>query len=545
MNQTEILKSVLSNEQNYSLKRGAPKKFVLMYPNGYRVGMSNLGMHVVYELINRRKEFACERCFLPDPKLLNQLQRSREPLLSLETQTPLMRFQIIGVNLTFEPDYFNLLTMLTLGRIKLRAEERGELDPIIIAGGPCATFNPMPLSNIADAFVIGEGEVIMPSVLDVLAQSLSRKDTLEMLSKVEGVYVPSSNQKTVKRCWLKDLDEQPAHTIIVTDDAELNMYLIEAARGCGRHCRFCMAGYCFRRPRAHSLETIAKQLDEAAKFDKKIGLMGAAVSDYPYIDDLCRMILERGMKMSVASFRADSVTKTLVDALVLSGTRTLTIAPEAGSERMRAVINKGITVEHVFNTVELGLAAGIKHFRLYFMIGLPFETIDDVNEIVALSNRIKDHAGEGVRLTLSVNAFVPKPFTPFQWVPMADRKYIERAFKLIKEGLKRRGVEVITDSSRAAAVQGILSRGGSELGEVLLKANERGGSKEFIRALKDHGLDGEDYLYRPRGAEEQLPWDMLDQGFDKRYLIGELDRAKQFRATGACFEGCRRCGVCR
>lgn len=544
MRQTELLKSTLNGERGHIIKRGAPKKFAFIYPNVYRVGMSNLGLHVIYELINRRREFACERFFLPDPPLLNQLKRSREVLLSVETQEPLFKFPFIGVSLTFEPDYFNLLAMLELGRIKLRAEERGERDPLIIAGGPCATFNPAPLADVIDAFVIGEGEMIMPSVLDVLSQSLSRRETLEALSTVEGVYVPSMDQKTVRRQWLKDLDARPAHTVIVTDNSELDMYLIEVARGCGRHCRFCMAGYCFRRPRSHSLEVLERQIEEAAPFDKKIGLMGAAVSDYPHIDELCRLIIDRGLKMSVASFRADSVTKMLVESLALSGTRTLTIAPEAGSERMRSVINKGITVEHVFKTVELGMAAGIKHFRLYFMIGLPFETFDDVNEIVTLSNGLKDYAGDGVRLTLSVNAFVPKPQTPFQWLPMADRKYIDRAFKMLKDGLKRRGIEIITDSVKAAAVQSILARGGRELGEVLLKAHEKGGAKFFIGELKDSGLDADDYLYRLRGLEEEFPWDVIDQGFDKKYLLKELERARQLQSTAACFEGCKRCGVC-
>ena len=544
MRQTEILKSTLNGERGHVIKRGAQKKFAFIYPNVYRVGMSNLGLHVIYELINRRQNFACERFFLPEPPLLKQLERSREVLLSVETREPLFKFPFVGVSLTFEPDYFNLLTMLTLGRIKLRAEERGERDPLIIAGGPCATFNPAPLSDVIDAFIIGEGEMIMPSVLDVLAQSLSRRETLAALSTVGGVYVPSMNQSTVQRQWLKDLDESPAHTVIVTDNSELDMYLIEVARGCGRHCRFCMAGYCFRRPRVHSLDVLERQIDRAASFNKKIGLMGAAVSDYPRIDELCRLITDRGLKMSVASFRADSVTKILVESLALSGTRTLTIAPEAGSERMRSVINKGITVEHVFKTVELGLAAGIKHFRLYFMIGLPFETLDDVNEIVTLSNRLKDYVGDGVRLTLSVNAFVPKPQTPFQWLPMADRKYIERAFKMIKDGLKRRGIEIITDSVKAATVQSVLARGGRELGEILLKAHEIGGAKFFIGALKDNGFNVEEYLYRPRGLEEQLPWDVIDQGFNKKYLIEESDRARRFQSTVPCFEGCKRCGVC-
>ncbi len=538
MDQTTELKNILSRELGFAIKRGIGKKFALIYPNVYRVGMSNLGMHVVYDTINRRAEFSCERFFLPDARLLTQLERSREVLLSVETQTPLFKFPIIGFNISFELDYFNVLKILQLGRVKLRAEDRGDLDPIVIAGGPCATFNPAPLSTIIDAFVIGEGEVIMPNLLDVLSSSngLSRRETLENLAAVDGVFVPSIRQSKVKRQWLKELEAPPAHTVIVNDNSELDMYLIEVARGCGRHCRFCMAGYCFRRPRVHSLDTIIDQIENAARFGKKIGLMGAAVSDYPYIDEVCRFIIDNGLKMSVASFRADSVTKTLVESLAASGTKTLTIAPEAGSDRMRAVINKGITEDHVFNTVELGLAAGIRHFRLYFMIGLPFETLDDVSEIVALGNRLKDHVGERVRLTLSINAFVPKPFTPFQWQPMADRKYIERAFDLIKTGLKRRGVEVITDSSRSAIIQSILARGGRELGDILLAAPE---PKSFARALKDAELP-----LKPRGIDEELPWDVLDQGFDRRYLLDELKRAEARQSTRPCFDGCKRCGVC-
>ena len=543
MDQTTELKNILSRESGCAIKRGIGKKFALIYPNVYRVGMSNLGMHAVYEIVNLRAEFSCERFFLPDARLLTQLERSREVLLSVETQTPLFKFPIIGFNISFELDYFNVLKILQLGRVKLRAEDRGDLEPIVIAGGPCSTFNPAPLSTFIDAFVIGEGEVIMPKLLDVLASSngLSRRETLENLVAVDGVFVPSIRQSKVKRQWLKELEAPPAHTVIVNDNSELDMYLIEVARGCGRHCRFCMAGYCFRRPRVHSLDAVINQIENAARFGKKIGLMGAAVSDYPHIDEVCRFIIDSDLKMSVASFRADSVTKTLVESLAASGTKTLTIAPEAGSDRMRAVINKGIDEDHVFNTVELGLSVGIRHFRLYFMIGLPFETLDDVSEIVALGNRLKDHVGERVRLTLSINAFVPKPFTPFQWQPMADRKYIERAFELIRNGLKRRGVEVITDSSRSAIVQSILARGGAELGEAISIAGE---AKSFLRAMKDIGLDAAKYLYRPRDVDETLPWDMLEQGFDRRYLLDELKRAEARQSTRPCFDGCKRCGVC-
>ncbi len=546
------LRERLQREQGYIIHRGGGRsKFALVYPNLYKVGMSNLGIHIIYEMLNKRTDTSCERVFLPEPKSLRQVERTKTPLLSLETQMPLFKFPVIGFAVSFEPDYFNLLKVLELGRVKLLSKERGELDPIVIAGGPCATFNPAPLSLFVDAFVIGEGEVILPPLLDSLyaskAEGLSRAETLRRLSDVEGVYVPSA-AKVTKRQWLRDLDSHPAHTVIVTDDTEFNMYLIETARGCGRHCRFCMAGYCFRRPRNRSLEVLKAEIEAAETYGKKIGLMGAAISDYPQINELCQAIRAKGLPMSVASFRADSVTAELVEALVASGLKTLTIAPEAGSARMRAVINKGIEEEHVFNAVRLGLAAGVRNFRLYFMIGLPFETLEDVEAIVELSNRLKDfmeeHSSSG-RLTLSVNPFIPKPFTPFQWAPMASKKYLEEALGLLRGGLKRRNVELIAESPRESFVQAVLARGDSHIGEALLKAHGNGGFKAFRQALRELNINADSYLYRRRDKAEAFPWDCLDQGFSKEYLYSEYERAGRLEKTQPCFDNCKRCGVCR
>ena len=546
------LRERLQREQGYIIHRGGGRsKFALVYPNLYKVGMSNLGIHIIYEMLNKRTDTSCERVFLPEPKSLRQVERTKTPLLSLETQMPLFKFPVIGFAVSFEPDYFNLLKVLELGRVKLLSKERGELDPIVIAGGPCATFNPAPLSLFVDAFVIGEGEVILPPLLDSLyaskAEGLSRAETLRRLSDVEGVYVPSA-AKVTKRQWLRDLDSHPAHTVIVTDDTEFNMYLIETARGCGRHCRFCMAGYCFRRPRNRSLEVLKAEIEAAETYGKKIGLMGAAISDYPQINELCQVIRAKGLPMSVASFRADSVTAELVEALVASGLKTLTIAPEAGSARMRAVINKGIEEEHVFNAVRLGLAAGVRNFRLYFMIGLPFETLEDVEAIVELSNRLKDfmeeHSSSG-RLTLSVNPFIPKPFTPFQWAPMASKKYLEEALGLLRGGLKRRNVELIAESPRESFVQAVLARGDSHIGEALLKAHINGGFKAFRQALRELNINADSYLYRRRDKVEAFPWDCLDQGFSKEYLYSEYERAGRLEKTQPCFVNCKRCGVCR
>ena len=554
------IKSRLQKESGYMIHRGGGRsKFALVYPNHYHVGMSNLGIHIIYEMLNSRADTSCERVFLPEPKTLAQIERSKSTLLSMETQMPLFKFPLIGFAVSFEPDYFNVLKILELGKVKLKSEERGELDPIVIAGGPCATFNPEPLSMFIDAFVIGEGEVVLPPLLDVIysakAEKLSRLETLQKLSNVAGVYVPLihnsafriPNSALIKRQWLKNLDEHPAHTVIVTDDTEFNMYLIETARGCGRHCRFCMAGYCFRRPRNRSLEVLKSEAEAAKKFGKKIGLMGAAISDYPQINELCQIIREAGLPMSVASFRADSVTAELVEALVASGLKTLTIAPEAGSAKMRAVINKGIEEEHIFKTVELGIVAGVKNFRLYFMIGLPFEELSDVEAIVELCNRLKDFIelkSNTNKLTLSINPFIPKPFTPFQWAPMADKKYIEEALKIIRNGLKRKNVEIIAESSRESLVQAVLARGDKSLGEVLTTAHNNGGLKAFRQAMKSHDIDADYYLYRQRDKDEVFPWDFLDMGFSKKYLYREYENAKMMKNTEPCFNNCKRCGVC-
>lgn len=551
---------------------GARTGFALAYPNSYYVGMSNLGLHILYAQINGRGDTACERFFLPDGKLAAQYDRTGEPLLSLETQRPLGSFPLIGFAVSFEMDYFHLLEMLERGRVKLRADERGDGDPLVVAGGPCATFNPEPLSPFVDAFIVGEGEEVVHEFLDAYYEALGeradREALLLRLAQIEGVYVPRFYEhvyradgvlceiaargdvpKAVKKRWVRDLDAYAAQTVIFTPDTEFGgMFLLEIARGCGRHCRFCMAGYCFRKPRARSLDTLLSALPQAARSGLKVGLMGAAVSDHPEIDALCREILAANLAMSVASFRADSVTPTLVRALAESGLKTLTLAPEAGSERLRRVVNKGITEAHLLAAVDLGLAAGILHFRLYLMIGLPFETDEDIEAIIALAAAVKarmEARGSRGKLTLSVNPFVPKPLTPFQWLPMAAASDVERRLKRIRQAAKAlRGVEVIAEAPKAAYVQAILARGDRRVGEALAKAHALGGAKSFRRALAACGLDEAFYLQRAREENEVFPWNILDMGFVRSYLYKELERARQQKETLPCFVGCARCGVC-
>ena len=566
------LKEQLAREQGYyRYPAGTRERFALVYPNSYYVGMSNLGLHIIYDLLNRRSDTACERFFLPEKSKLQRYINTRTPLMSLENQTPLADFSIIGFAVSFEMDYFNVVSILEHGHVRIRSAERGERDPLVIAGGPCATFNPEPLSGVIDAFVIGEGEVVMPAFMDAYfaaqADGVTRAELLQRLAQVPGVYVPSlyvhqyaedgrltaivpkrGAPKSVARQWIKDLDAWPAHTVIVTEDTEFNLYLIETARGCGRHCRFCMAGYCFRVPRNRSLKVIDAEVRDALAYQKRIGLMGAAISDYPEIDALCKDILGEGLSMSVASFRADSVTEELVASLAKSGLQTLTMAPEAGSKKLRAVINKGIEEEHLFHAMDLGLRAGIPNYRLYLMIGLPFEEDEDIDAIIDLANRLKDYMearGARGRLTLSINPFIPKPFTPFQWKPMCDKKTVERRLKHIEQSLrKRKNIHIIAESPRAAYVQGVLARGDRRVADVLVRACELGGAKAFKKAMKEARLDPMFYLSRERGEDELFPWERLDMGFRKSYLWSELKKSEELQPTIPCFDGCHRCGVC-
>ncbi|MCI7260436.1 MAG: TIGR03960 family B12-binding radical SAM protein [Selenomonadales bacterium] len=566
------LKELLASEEGYyRYPQGTRTAFALAYPNSYFVGMSNLGLHIIYEILNKRHDTACERFFLPERQQIKRYDNTHTPLMSIENQLPLYEFSLIGFVMSFEMDYFNIIEMLKLGKVKLLAAERDERDPLVIAGGPCATFNPEPMAAVIDAFIIGEGEVIMPAFMEAYHQakqnSVSRKEMLRRLAEVPGVYVPSLYEHQyddngilqaitpkagaplkVARQWVKDLDKYPAHTVVITDNTEFNFYLIETARGCGRHCRFCMAGYCFRKPRNRSLRVINEEVKKALPYRKRVGLMGAAISDYPEINELCQDILGEGLSMSVASFRADSVTKELVDALAASGLKTLTMAPEAGSSRMRAVINKGIEEQHLFNAIDLGIAAGIRNFRLYIMVGLPFEEKGDVEAIADLAGRLKDYMeakGAKGTLTLSVNPFIPKPFTPFQWEPMADKKYVEWALKYLAQSLrKRKNVIVNVESPKEAYIQGVLARGDRRVGKALLKAANLGGAKAFKRALKEQNLQFANYLYRKRDFSEIFPWDTLDMGFHREYIYSELVKANEQKKTIQCFEGCHRCGVC-
>ena len=549
----------------------AEQKVAIVYPNTYFVGMSNLGLHIIYEEINLRNDSVCERIFLPEKKELEAYDKTKTPLMSVETQRPMHQFDVVAFDVTFEMDYFHIPLMLRHGRVPIMGKDRTEFDPIVIAGGPCATFNPEPFADFIDAFIIGEGEGIVSRVLDIIRdgklEGLDRHAILRQLADVSGVYVPSlyvpiysengvfkgydiaeGVPKTIKRHF--EMLTSGGETVVATNYTEFGaMYIIEVARGCGRHCRFCMAGYCFRVPRVRPLEILKEGVDRAEKLGKKVGLMGAAISDYPEVDELVNYIRSKDMRYSCASLRADSLTQAVVDGLADSGQKTITIAPETGSERLRRVINKGISEEHLKNAATLSAKSGIQHMRLYIMIGLPTETDEDIEAIVGLAERTQAHMAEvgcKGRLTLSINPFIPKPFTPFQWMAMDNQKTVEKKLQYIKKALqKNRRIEVLVESPKEAYIQGVLARGDRRLGAVLAACAADRGSKSFKAEMKAAGLDMDELNYRERSFDEFLPWSHLDMGMDEGYLEMEWKRSVDEAYTPPCVQGCKRCGVCK
>jgi radical SAM superfamily enzyme YgiQ (UPF0313 family) len=550
---------------------GGRLSVALVYPNTYHQAMSNLGFLSVYHLLNSRDDALCERFFLPDLDDLAEHRKTGTPLFSLESGRFLDEFDLIAFSLSFENDYLNLPVILELARIPLFSADRRDRFPLILCGGVCAFLNPEPLAEIMDLFAVGEAEVIVPPLVEALteAEKGTRGGLLPQLASIPGIYVPSLYQVAyledgtpasimpsagapprVARQWLRDLDSAPSRSFILTPETEFsNLALTEVSRGCSRGCRFCAAGFLYLPPRERSLENLIGQVKEGLCHRDKVGLVGAAVSDYSRVEELSREILSLGGGISVASLRIDSLTAEETAALRESGHRTVALAPEAGSQRLRDLINKGLDEEAILHAAEILSVGEILNLKLYFLLGLPTEDSNDIDNLLDLVGRIREvwlapqkKLGRLGSITLSVNPFIPKPFTPFQWAPMEDERSLSEKIRRIRSEVARMAnVAVIFESVRSASLQAFLSRGDRRVGKSLpLLAAGR----SLAAACREAGLDPGFYVTRERERDEIFPWEVLDSGVGRDYLWREYRRGLSGIPTPRCAAGCRRCGVC-
>jgi radical SAM superfamily enzyme YgiQ (UPF0313 family) len=477
---------------------GGRLPIALIFPNRYYVGMSSLAVHSLYRLWNTRDDVVCERVFT-----------DLTPPLSLESGEPLDYFPVLAFTLSYEMDYFHVVNLLHEAGIPPRAADRDDTHPLIIAGGPAVSANPEPLAPLLDAVVIGEVESIFDPLTDALHLIVDGKDAaLAALSQIQGLYLPNSQYSgpNIQRQWLHDLDPYPTHSAILTPDTEFaNMGLIEIARGCRRGCRFCLAGYTYRPPRQRSIEAIVEQARQLLSSTDRLGLVSAAVSDHADIDHLATELRMLGARISVSSLRADSLSETLVRALAESGAQTLTIAPEAGTERLRKVIGKTQTEDDVLRAAELAASYDLTQIKLYFMLGLPTEAETDVRGLVDLARAIAARFPRQV--TANITPFVPKAHTPFQRLAQTPAKTVKRRLDYVERSLWRAGIAVKSESPNWAEVQGTLARGDRRLAEALLSVG-RLTPGTWRRALAAAGLSSRELLAE-RTSDDALPWDFI------------------------------------
>ncbi len=520
----------LSRERGTIVKDwGGKIPVALIFPNTYHLGLSGLGFQTVYGILNSYDNIVCERVF------------SDGGGKSVESDRPLGDFAVLAFSISNELDYFNVVEMLSLGNTPLQASLRGGSDPLVIAGGPCVTANPEPIASFFDACAIGEGEAILPALVDAIAAGIegNRDKLLEAISNIPGMYVPRLHDgKSIARQWARDIDSFATTSVILTPHTEFSdMYLIEIERGCKWGCRFCLAGYAFRPFRYRSETNLLKQCEKALALTNKIGLLGACISDHPQIEGLTTQLRGMGAQISVSSLRVRPVSSVVLQALKDSGAETLTFAPEAGSERLRCIINKGASRDDIISAITKAADVGIRQLKLYFMIGLPTETDDDIEEIIALAleaKAIMERKRAGCHLTLTFEPFVPKAGTPFQWLPMTGAKILNKRLSHLKRRLVQKGIEVRTESVAWAVAQGVLSRGDSRLAPAIAKAAGDRSLASWRHALDECSIDADMYIGREMPTSEKLPWGFIDSSVKPDYLEGELDKARGGKTTPPC-----------
>ena len=551
----ERARDTLAREVGYVQKpHGGRLRVALAFPNTYYVGMSSLGYQTVYRLFNQLDDVVCERVFLPGRQELREQLESGAPILTLESQTPVRDFDVLAFSVSFEWDYTNVVSMLRLAGLATRADARSGRDPLVVIGGAVTFVNPEPLALFADVIAAGEGEVLIPALVASIQSAGSRDELYAQLAARRGFYIPSSYDvvyaddgtiaafevkagsgapAVVKKAAVKSTDKlDPPATSIFTPDTEFgSRFLIEVVRGCANLCRFCWAGYNYLPVRAFPADRILELARAARTHSAKAGLVSIALCDHPEIERILNGLLDLGYSISPASLRLDDLTEPIVQLLRRSGERSITIAPETGSDRLRRVINKTVTNDEILAATELIFANGIDNLKLYYMIGLPTETEQDLVAIRDLTVQMRDimmkHAkprGRVGRIVGSVNPLIPKPGTAYQWLPMEDPAVTDRKGKRLRQLLA--GIDNVyfnIKSERHSYYQALMSLGDRRVAPAIEAAERNGGN--WRAAVADTGVDAGFYIFRDRTNDAVLPWDIIDGGMKKSFFQSELQKA--------------------
>jgi radical SAM superfamily enzyme YgiQ (UPF0313 family) len=553
--QRERALHTLAKEVGYVKKpHGNRLRVALAFPNTYWVGMSNLGFQTVYRLFNAEDDIVCERFFLPPKQELAELSAAKAPLLTLESQTPVGDFDVIAFSVSFEWDYVNVLTLLRLAGVPAHAAERSPRHPLVVIGGAVTFVNPEPLAPFADVIAAGEGEVLIPGLRRAVAAATDRGDLLRLLATERGFYVPSLYEPhyaddgtlggytvrpgvdaplPVRKAALKVTDAvDPPATGIFTPDTEFgSRFLVEVVRGCANLCRFCWAGYNYLPVRAFPSDRILQLAREARTHSSRVGLVSIALCDHPDIERILANLLEMGYAISPASLRLDDLTESIVRVLRESGERTITIAPETGSDRLRRVINKTVTNDEILDRADLIFANGIENLKLYYMIGLPTETDDDLVAIRDLTLQIRERMmkygrpkGQIGRIIASVNPLIPKPGTAYQWLPMEDPAMVDRKIKRLRRlTADIDNVFFNIKSERHSYYQALLSLGDRRVAPAIAAAERNG--QNWRAAVDEAGIDGDFYIFRDRSRDAMLPWDIIDGGMKRAFFEAEFEKS--------------------
>lgn len=562
-------------------------RFGFAFPDTYEIGMSYMGMQILYNILNKNEDIYCERVFAPAVDMEELMRQQGRELFTLETFTPVRELDILGFTLQYELSYTNILNMLELGGIPIYRSMRGEEYPVVIAGGPCA-FNPEPLADFIDVFLIGDGEELLEQVCMIKKESASKEDFLKTICDLDGVYIPAFYEPVynedgtikkveklydkapdrVKRALIKDLDkaEFPVENVVPFIDTVHDRSVVETFRGCTRGCRFCQAGMIYRPVRERKKDTIKEIAKEqlANTGHDELSLLSLSTSDYSKFEELALELMEmckgQNVALSLPSLRLDSFSFKVLEEIQGYRKSGLTFAPEAGSQRLRNVINKNITEENIFGAVEQAIELGWEHIKLYFMAGLPGETYDDLDGIRDIAERIMDinfrirgRKGGRFRVTISVSNFVPKPHTPFQWAPQDTPDMFIDKHNFLTKRLRIKGVTFNYHETGTSNLEAVFARGDRRVGRVLAKAHQLGckfdgwtehfDAKLWERAFEETGVDPAFYSYRERSYDEILPWDIIDPFITKEFLIRENEKAKNAQVTPDCRQGCAGCGI--